>query len=334
MTYLFGQVWLWLVLAFLLGALVTWLVLRLFRKPSVQVSEERITAPGPKHAAVESVEAVEPTEAVEPAVAAATVPRDSALGTLDDQERTMALKSDTLADDNERTTALSQKEMFTDDTPTGRIPVQTEAPASGSMSGSLPDPAESAEPSVEVSDMDTPATGIPMMSALATPSAPATDAPTAEALTAEALTAEAPTAEASGADASTAEVPTADAPTADALTADAPAIEPIAADTLTDEAIAAESAPAVPEQAGSSENLASATVVPESKFGRNSAAPKPDGTAPSEDFTVKGNADSMLFHTTDSPYYSRTKAEVWFKEPADAEAAGFAAWNRRRTAKS
>jgi hypothetical protein len=47
---------------------------------------------------------------------------------------------------------------------------------------------------------------------------------------------------------------------------------------------------------------------------------------------IKGNADSMLFHTEESPYFSRTKAEVWFRTPEDAEAAGFTGWNKRRAA--
>ena len=41
-------------------------------------------------------------------------------------------------------------------------------------------------------------------------------------------------------------------------------------------------------------------------------------------FPVKGNADSMLYHTPDSEYYDRTVAEVWFKTEEDAEQAGFA----------
>jgi hypothetical protein len=61
----------------------------------------------------------------------------------------------------------------------------------------------------------------------------------------------------------------------------------------------------------------------------NSAKPLADGSAPSAEFTIKGNAGSMLFHTKESPYYGRTKAEVWFKSPADAEAAGFTGWNKR-----
>jgi hypothetical protein len=31
----------------------------------------------------------------------------------------------------------------------------------------------------------------------------------------------------------------------------------------------------------------------------------------------------MLYHTPDSPFYGRTKAEVWFASEAAAEAAGF-----------
>ena len=62
----------------------------------------------------------------------------------------------------------------------------------------------------------------------------------------------------------------------------------------------------------------------------NSARALPDGSAPSAEFTIKGNAGSMLFHTKESPYYGRTKAEVWFRNPADAEAAGFTGWDKRR----
>ncbi|HZX04284.1 50S ribosomal protein L17, partial [Kribbella sp.] len=55
----------------------------------------------------------------------------------------------------------------------------------------------------------------------------------------------------------------------------------------------------------------------------NSAAPNADGSAP-EGYTVKGNEDSMKYHTTESPWYDQTVAEVWFKTAEDAEAAGFA----------
>jgi len=47
------------------------------------------------------------------------------------------------------------------------------------------------------------------------------------------------------------------------------------------------------------------------------------GDNPPEGFDIKGNEDSMKFHTPESPWYSRTVAEVWFNSVAAAEAAGF-----------
>ncbi len=44
-----------------------------------------------------------------------------------------------------------------------------------------------------------------------------------------------------------------------------------------------------------------------------------------EGFDIKGNADSMKYHTPESPFYGRTKAEVWFSTTDAAEAAGFVA---------
>ena len=60
-----------------------------------------------------------------------------------------------------------------------------------------------------------------------------------------------------------------------------------------------------------------------------SAVPNEDGSGP-EGWTIKGNQDSMLFHTIDSPWYRRTKAEVWFDTEDSALAAGFARWDRNR----
>ena len=51
--------------------------------------------------------------------------------------------------------------------------------------------------------------------------------------------------------------------------------------------------------------------------------------SPPDGFTIKGNAQSMLFHTPDSPYYGRTKPQVWFRTEADAERAGFTKYTRR-----
>jgi large subunit ribosomal protein L17 len=83
---------------------------------------------------------------------------------------------------------------------------------------------------------------------------------------------------------------------------------------------AATGAPAA--AAAEPEVAAVADLTAEGPYGPNSAAPLPDGSAP-EGFTVKGNADSMMYHGPDSPWYSKTVAEVWFRTEADAEAAGF-----------
>lgn len=64
------------------------------------------------------------------------------------------------------------------------------------------------------------------------------------------------------------------------------------------------------------------------RFGPGTADAAADGSGP-EGWTIKGNANSMLFHTSDSPWYGRTIAEVWFDSEASAKAAGFKHWNRK-----
>ena len=64
-----------------------------------------------------------------------------------------------------------------------------------------------------------------------------------------------------------------------------------------------------------------AAAAQDAPFGEGSAAPLADGSAP-EGFTIKGNKDSMKFHSVDSPWYGRTKAEVWFATEEAAKAAG------------
>ncbi len=56
----------------------------------------------------------------------------------------------------------------------------------------------------------------------------------------------------------------------------------------------------------------------------------PDGTQPGPEYVVKGNENSMLYHTPESPSYKQTVAEIWFKTPADAERGGFQPWHRGR----
>ena len=47
------------------------------------------------------------------------------------------------------------------------------------------------------------------------------------------------------------------------------------------------------------------------------------GTEPPTGYAIKGNEDSMKFHTPESQWYDQTIAEVWFETEAAAEAAGF-----------
>ena len=67
---------------------------------------------------------------------------------------------------------------------------------------------------------------------------------------------------------------------------------------------------------------AAPAAAQEAPFGEGSAAALADDSAP-EGFTIKGNQGSMKFHTPDSPWYGRTKAEVWFATEEAARAAGF-----------
>ena len=74
----------------------------------------------------------------------------------------------------------------------------------------------------------------------------------------------------------------------------------VAADTVaTDEAVAAEAVEA-PKYAGAYE-----------------------GSEPPAGFDIKGNEDSMKYHTPESRWYDQTIAEVWFDTAEAAEAAGF-----------
>lgn len=63
-------------------------------------------------------------------------------------------------------------------------------------------------------------------------------------------------------------------------------------------------------------------AVVAAEFGEDSAAPLEDGSAP-EGFDIKGNKDSMKYHRPDGQWYDATVAEVWFRTPEAAEAAGF-----------
>ncbi|ASO22820.1 hypothetical protein FHR81_005115 [Actinoalloteichus hoggarensis] len=94
--------------------------------------------------------------------------------------------------------------------------------------------------------------------------------------------------------------------------------------------IDAEEEPPTRSESSETETTASPRMVVPGPY-RNSARPSPDGTAPAPGYTVKGNQKSKLYHTSDSPYFARTKATVWFQSETDAEQAGFTSSAVRRS---
>lgn len=67
-------------------------------------------------------------------------------------------------------------------------------------------------------------------------------------------------------------------------------------------------------------------VLPPGPHGQGTASPNDDGSGPTG-WDVKGNEESMLYHSTESPSYGVTRAEVWFRDVESAEAAGFNRWD-------
>jgi hypothetical protein len=91
-------------------------------------------------------------------------------------------------------------------------------------------------------------------------------------------------------------------------------------------------APAAAPTSGA-ETKATSGLPADEPYGAGSMLPLADGTTPSPEYTIKGNASSKLFHTPSSPYYARTIAEVWFRTEDDAKRAGFTGWVRKSSSK-
>lgn len=66
-------------------------------------------------------------------------------------------------------------------------------------------------------------------------------------------------------------------------------------------------------------------VVEESPYGAGSVRVSGAGTPTG--YLIKGNEDSMLYHSPESPSYSVTVAEIWFADVESAEKAGFNRWD-------
>lgn len=99
-----------------------------------------------------------------------------------------------------------------------------------------------------------------------------------------------------------------------------------------DSALAALDAGLVGPAAGAAAVGAEAAAAATTRPGRHpgSVLPAADGSSPSVEFVIKVNEGSRRYHTPESPYYVRTRADFWFRSVADAEKAGFAAWNADR----
>jgi hypothetical protein len=95
---------------------------------------------------------------------------------------------------------------------------------------------------------------------------------------------------------------------------------------------AAAAAVGAPAKGPSEAETTKMAAVATSPYGPGSARPGADGSGP-QGWQVKGNEDSMLYHTPDSPHYKQTIAEVWFKDAESAEEGGFTAWYRGGTEK-
>jgi hypothetical protein len=80
------------------------------------------------------------------------------------------------------------------------------------------------------------------------------------------------------------------------------------------------------DQPGDPSETVAPAEVQESGYGTGAAVSR-RGAAGPEGWTVKGNADSLLFYTEDAPGYSRAAADVWFDSEDAATAAGFTRWD-------
>ena len=67
------------------------------------------------------------------------------------------------------------------------------------------------------------------------------------------------------------------------------------------------------------------SVVEETPYGAGSVRVSGAGTPTG--YLIKGNEDSMLYHSPESPSYAVTIAEIWFADVESAESAGFNRWD-------
>ena len=115
-----------------------------------------------------------------------------------------------------------------------------------------------------------------------------------------------------------------------------PESEPVATEPVATEPVAtgpaAVHARAVPAAAAVATVVAPVTApaLPDAPFGSGSVRANADGSSPDAEYVVKGKTATRVFYAPGSPYYARTRADVWFRTDDDARAAGFAPRAPRR----
>jgi uncharacterized membrane protein ArfC len=133
----------------------------------------------------------------------------------------------------------------------------------------------------------------------------------------------------SASDAPTAEVPLVSAPDLGAKGSDvsAPDVD-VKAPHVTGGELAAGAAAVAGGAAAAKSSGAKASAASEEPYGAGSL--RFTGADAPKGYTIKGNEDSMLYHTPESPSYKQTIAEVWFNDEETAAKAGFTRWDKGR----
>ena len=109
-----------------------------------------------------------------------------------------------------------------------------------------------------------------------------------------------------------------------ATSAEVSATDPVVQDELAGSAVEESAEPSDADLAAAAASVADLVEATEDVSADTGYGPGSYvGEEPPTGFDIKGNADSMKFHTTESPWYDRTIAEVWFETVEAAEAAGF-----------
>ena len=102
----------------------------------------------------------------------------------------------------------------------------------------------------------------------------------------------------------------------------APAAAPVEAEVVEAEDTEATEETVVEVEGADMEIFEETTGGVEGKY-PDSHVPLEDASKAPEGYPVKGNENSMKYHTPDGQWYDTTTAEVWFKSEEAAQAAGF-----------